>query len=89
MRKRKPLAFAAALEHLLDQQEISQAELARRIECSEMHVSNLVRGTRDATPELINVIAKKFRLSPRSRVKLHRAAAIDKGFALAVREVHG
>lgn len=74
--------FAQELQQILDSLGISKADVSRRLNCSQMHVGNLVRGTRHATPELINALSHSLLLSPRHRLRLHRAAALDRGFQL-------
>lgn len=87
--------FAEELQRLLDELGITKADVSRRLNCSQMHVGNLIRGTRYATPQLINSLAHNLLLSPRHRARLHRAAALDRGFELMMppakgeRRVHG
>ena len=76
--------FSKELQTILHSLGITKADVARRLNCSQMHVGNLVRGTRQATPGLINALSHSLLLSPRHKARLHRAAALDRGFEVII-----
>lgn len=55
----------AALKKLLQDEGISQNELARRMGVSTAHMSNIVNGKREARVDLFKRICTMFRRDPR------------------------
>lgn len=54
-----------AISNLLKENGISQNELARRLKVSPAHMSNIVRGKRDAKVELLKEMCRQFGKEPR------------------------
>jgi transcriptional regulator with XRE-family HTH domain len=65
--------FAEWLEHQLDEQEISQAELARRAGVTRAAINGILTGARGPGVDLCNGIARALKLPPEA---VYRAAGI-------------
>jgi|SRR3972149_2710531 len=61
------------LKEILDELEISQAELARTIGLSAMRISHVVKGQRPVTAEMALLFGKVFGQSPQYWINLQAA----------------
>lgn len=83
-RTRYDSTFGSSVSKALTEAEMTQTELAAKIKQSTAYVNQVITGRKRAAPEWIDIMADAMQLSPRERVKLHRAAAIDQGFKLTL-----
>lgn len=74
--------FGPALQLLLEERSVSQADLARAIGTSRAYVSALANSQKAASPQRIEAIADLLETTREERIRLHRAAALDQGFNL-------
>lgn len=71
--------FTKHIETLSDN-GTTQAMIANELEISQSFLSEIKLGTRYITPDLLDSFIDIYKLSEREALKLHRAAAQDRGY---------
>lgn len=82
MSTKKTSNFGTSVSNSLAGVRMTQSELAEKLGTSQSYVSQKLSGTRPATPRWADLIADVLGLPEEERVKLHRAAALDRGYKL-------
>lgn len=72
--------FALALNKVRIARGLNNAELARSIGVSAVHVGDMLQGSRQPSVEMLERICEGLRLEAWQQVELHRAAATDQGY---------
>lgn len=74
--------FGRAFSKALDRHQLTQVDVAARLNATQPYVSALSAGRKKATASTVDKVADAIGADPAERVKLHRAAAQDAGFKL-------
>jgi plasmid maintenance system antidote protein VapI len=78
-------AFGKALAEQLSSRQLRQNDLANATGVTPGYVNRLVRGKIKASPAWADLVADVTKASEQERLKLHRAAASDRGYQLDLR----
>lgn len=81
-RKAPRSTFGTTLEAQLRAADLTQIDVSNMIGTSRAYVSGIVTGSKNVTASTVDKIADALQADAATRVKLHRAAAIDQGFRL-------
>lgn len=76
--------FSSVFSSVLKSSNHSQAYLAKEMDISRAYVSKIAKGSDVPSPERITEISKALGLLEEDEVKLHTAAAADKGFKINI-----
>jgi transcriptional regulator with XRE-family HTH domain len=74
--------FGTTLEQTLRAADMKQTDICDLIGTSRAYVSGIVTGSKSVTASTVDKIADALKADEATRVKMHRAAAIDQGFKL-------
>ena len=72
--------FTTMLRDIMAERKIGQNSLSKMLKISRNHVCTLLSGKRNATPKMIDRIAKKLELNDELTKLLHIAGAKHRGY---------